>query len=155
MKAVKNNLFFIFSIVIAFLFWFVESLLHMAFFDHGAGFEIIPHDANELWMRIVIFTLIPLIGFLASRYVKLQSKIQEEKLRNLNAVIVSTHEVAGNTLSLMSHYCDDFIKTGKPDIDTIISMKEIIDEAFDSLNNLKSVDEMIKQENKQNQVRQH
>ena len=61
MKVIKNNLFFIFSIVIAFLFWFTESLLHVVFFDHGAGFEVIPHDANELWMRIIIFILIALI----------------------------------------------------------------------------------------------
>ena len=154
-KIIKNNQVFLFSLILAFIFWFVESLLHALFFDKDMHFEMIPHEANELWMRVVIVILIPLIGFFADRYVKLEKKIQDEKLRTLEASIISINEVAGNTLSLMSHYCDDFIKSGKADMDTIESMKEIIEETFASLTHISDVNNMIEREKRQENARKH
>ena len=118
-------------------------------------FEMIPHEANELWMRVVIVILMSLIGFFADRYVKLEKKIQDEKLRTLEASIISINEVAGNTLSLMSHYCEDFIKSGKADMDTIKSMKEIIEETFASLTHISDVNSMIEREKRQEYARKH
>jgi len=50
----------IISIVISIIFWIEETLIHKLFFgeDH---LEIIPHETNELWMRI--FMVILLTGF--------------------------------------------------------------------------------------------
>ena len=154
-KDIKNNHIFLFSLLLAFLFWFVESLLHAHFFDEEMHFEIVPHDANELWMRAVITFLIPLIGFLAGRYIQLQKKIQEEKLRTLEASMISMNEVVGNTLSLMHHYCDDFIKSGKAEIDSVKSMKEIIEDTFVALEHLKDINNMVEQEKHQDNVRKH
>lgn len=152
-KSIKNNKIFLFSLILAFIFWVIESLLHALFFDKEMHFEIIPNEVNELWMRVIIVILILLIGFFVERYVNLQKKIQEEKLRTLEASIVSINEVAGNTLSLMSHYCADFIKAGEADLNTIKSMKEIIDETFISLNHISELKNMIEREQYQKHVR--
>lgn len=154
-KYFKNNKIFLFSILLAVLFWLTESLLHAFLFDEEMHFELIPREANELWMRVVIFFLVILIGFLAGRYVQLQKKIHQEKMRTLEASMISTNEVVGNTLSLMSHYCDDFIKTGKIEMDSIKSMKEIIDETFAALNHLQDINKMIEREQHQEKVRRH
>ena len=151
----KNNNLFFFSVFLAVAFWIIESLLHAHIFEKDMHFEWIPQESNELWMRIVIFLLIILIGFLAGRYVNLQKKIHQEKMRTLEASMVSTNEIVGNTLSLMSHYCDDFIKNGKIEMDSIKSMKEIIDETFSALNHLQDINKMIERERDQEMVRRH
>lgn len=150
----KDNKIFLFSVFLAFLFWLGESLLHAVFFDEEKHFELIPHDANELWMRIVISLLVILMGFLVGRYVQLQKKIHQEKIRTLEASMVSMNEVVGNTLSLMSHYCDEYIKTGKIEMDSAKSMKEIIDETFSALNHLQDINKMIEREQYQEKIRQ-
>ncbi|MDH5601680.1 MAG: hypothetical protein OEY78_10300 [Gammaproteobacteria bacterium] len=150
----KDNKIFLFSVFLAFLFWLGESLLHAVFFDEEKHFELIPHDADELWMRIVISLLVILMGFLVGRYVQLQKKIHQEKIRTLEASMVSMNEVVGNTLSLMSHYCDEYIKTGKIEMDSAKSMKEIIDETFSALNHLQDINKMIEREQYQEKIRQ-
>jgi hypothetical protein len=67
-------------------------------------------------------------------------------LRTLKASIVSINEVVGNTLRLMSHYCDNFIKEGEADMAAIESMKEIIEETFVGLEHLSELDTMIERE---------
>lgn len=155
MNYIKNNAIFFTSILLAIGFWFFESLLHAYHFDQEIAFEVIPHDSNEMWMRLVIFLMIPFIGFLAGKQVKLEKKIQEEKMRTLQASMVSMNEMVGNTLSLMNHYCDDFIKKGEVDIDSVESMKEIIQETFEGLKHLSELENMIIREQYQESVRRH
>ena len=151
----KNNNVFLFSLFFVFTFWIIESLLHAHIFDEKMHFEIIPHDMNELWMRLIIFILIPSVGYLAGRQIKLEKKIQEEKMLTLKASIISMNEMVGNTLSLMSHYCDDFIKAGEADMAAVESMKEIIKETFVGLEHLSELDIMIEREKTQVNVRQN
>jgi len=56
----------------------------------------------------------------------------------LHALIHSVDEIAGNTLSLMSHYCDEFIKPEKLDKKSALEMKEIIKDTFSELKKLSS-----------------
>ena len=155
MNFVKDNSIFLSSVLLALGFWLFESFLHAQVFDKEIKFEVVPHDPNEMWMRLMIFIMIPLIGYLAGRQVKLQKKIQEEKMRTLQASVISMNEMVGNTLSLMNHYCDDFIKKGEADLDSVASMKDIIEETFKGLKHLSELENMLIREQNQDKVRQH
>lgn len=138
-----------FSICISFAFWLAESFLHKHFFDKESYFELIPRDANELWMRSFIFILIIIIGYFSEREIGLQKKIAEEKNHTLQAIIHSVDEIAGNTLSLMSHYCDEFVKSEKFDKKSVLDMKEIINDTFSELKKLSNAKNLtIKEKHK-------
>jgi hypothetical protein len=128
----KEHRFLFLSITGAVVFWLAESFLHQHFFDEGAHFEFIPHDANELWMRSFIFVLIIVIGYFAEREITLHKKIAKEKLDMMQAVIHSVDEITGNTFSLMSHYCDEFVKSKQIDEKAVKEMKGIINDTFSS-----------------------
>jgi hypothetical protein len=49
------------SLILAIALWLSDSVIHFAIYREPT-FEIIPHDINELWMRIVIFLLIVSLG---------------------------------------------------------------------------------------------
>lgn len=59
MKIKKHKFSFI-GLSIAALFWFIDSCIHYYLYGEP-GFEIIPSDLNELWMRSAIIFLI--VGF--------------------------------------------------------------------------------------------
>lgn len=75
----QKNSFFKFSILIAIVYWFIESIIHNIWFDSSV-FEIIPSDNNELWMRISISILLISFGLftdLTSRKI-----IEKNNIRN-------------------------------------------------------------------------
>ena len=87
------------SVAVAVAFWGVESVIHCWFFDPHHGFEIIPHDANELWMRTLIFLLIVGFGFYANRAINKIKDSQNERLRVLRATMYTVHDVVNNFLN--------------------------------------------------------
>ena len=56
----KSKHFTVISIIISVVFWIEETLIHRYVFGEK-HLEIIPHETNELWMRLL--TTILLIGF--------------------------------------------------------------------------------------------
>jgi PAS domain S-box-containing protein len=50
-------------------YWLLESSVHFYFFG-SHGFELMPHDAHELWMRITIFLMFIAIGVVMEMYAK-------------------------------------------------------------------------------------
>ena len=78
---IRSHRFLFITIFLSIVFWFVESSLHFLVFNQEDHFEIIPHDFNELWMRIVICILIIVTGSIADMYIRTLHKVQEEKLR--------------------------------------------------------------------------
>ena len=62
---IKNRHYFLkFAAPVALLSWFFDSFIH--YFWYGeVEFEIIPSDANELWMRSTIFLLLAAFGLFA------------------------------------------------------------------------------------------
>lgn len=137
--SLREHRFFFCSVCAAVIFWLVESFLHQHIFDAGSHFELIPHDLNELWMRSFIFVLIIVIGYFAEREIAMQKKIAKDKHHSLLAMVHSVDEISGNTLSLMSHYCDEFIKSERFDKKSALEMKAIIDETFSELKKLSDV----------------
>ena len=88
---VKNK-FFIFGFIIAIFLWTIEVILHVVVFRTGSfAEEIFPlHDHNELWMRVVIVTVVLLAGgvsqHMANKITKAHKK-EQQVVRKLEASI--------------------------------------------------------------------
>jgi len=92
----KHN-YFVISIVLAVIFWFLDSSIHWLLSDHA--FELIPDEANELWMRVLIVTLLVSFGFYASDQTKRLLAKEEEKRRIFKATVYSTQHILNNLLN--------------------------------------------------------
>lgn len=103
-KVIQNNKIVFVSILVALTFWLLESGLHYFLFDHGHGFELWPHDANELWMRIVIVVLVVLVGFYADKQLKSQQRINDEKMKTLKATMHTVEDIVGNALNELLYF---------------------------------------------------
>jgi PAS domain S-box-containing protein len=83
----------VFGIVIAVIYWVLESAIDAYIFQKGtfAG-RIIPPDPNELWMRILIASLLIAFGFYAQAVIRakagMEKSLREE--RNLMTSILDT-----------------------------------------------------------------
>ncbi|MBD3609737.1 MAG: hypothetical protein HUJ30_04240 [Gammaproteobacteria bacterium] len=87
------------AIFISIAFWFTESTLHYYIFDQQSGFEIIPSDSNELWMRIVICILLIIFGVFIERDVKNRIKSEKEKNDVYFATVSASQHVINNFLN--------------------------------------------------------
>ena len=56
--------FTIIDIIISIIFWIEETLIHKFIFGEE-HIEIIPHDTNEVWMRLLMIILITGFGIYA------------------------------------------------------------------------------------------
>lgn len=100
MQQVANkHQFFIIAIFLAIIFWMVDSMLHYYMF--GESLELIPDEANELWMRIVIVSLLLLFGGYVDRHNKIVMQHERDKLQIYQATIHSTQHILNNLLNQM------------------------------------------------------
>jgi len=63
----KNRKFTLAAFLTAGVFWVIDSSIHY-FIYKEPSFEIIPSEANELWMRVIIVGIVILIGGLTDKY---------------------------------------------------------------------------------------
>ena len=134
---IRSHRFLFITIFLSIVFWFVESSLHFLVFNQEDHFEIIPHDFNELWMRIVICILIIVTGAIADMYIRTLHKVQEEKLRTLKATMYNVHNIAGNALNQISLLCDDD------------SIQQVISDTTAKLKEISDAEEVIEEKNSQ------
>ncbi len=83
---IKNRHYFLkFAIPTALSFWLFDSLIHYYWYDE-LKFEIIPSDANDLWMRISIFLLLITFSLFADYKLKksLNRSIKKNQLNNIS-----------------------------------------------------------------------
>ena len=66
------------GIAIAFLYWFLESFIHVLFFG-GRRFteELITPDAHEIWKRLLVVSLLILFGVFAQQYFLLRQRSEK------------------------------------------------------------------------------
>jgi len=109
----KNNFYLFISAVITVTYWIIETAAHDYFFD-GVLLEIIPDDANELWMRSSISLLLLSFGLFADHHsLKIQEK-EQDKLRAYQATVAASNHILNNYLQQMllfkleSMKCEDF-----------------------------------------------
>lgn len=129
----KNKTYGIAGFIIAIMFWFSDASIH--YFVYGEPeFEFIPRDFNELWMRIVIVSLIVLFGLYADYSTKKQL-INERRLeaaRIYNSMIHASHHILNNLLNQMqlfkyeAQHCNNFDR----------EILKLYDDAFDEAKDL-------------------
>ena len=130
----KKHQFTAISISIALLFWFFDSIVHH--FVYGEqGFEVLPSDLNELWMRCVIVVLIVAFGVFADR------RTGHEKIAVYRAMLDATNHILRNHIQTMilfraeAENCMDFDK------DILKQYDQIIDETVARIRNLDNIQE--------------
>jgi len=85
----KRHSFLAAAMLTAVAFWIGDSLIHRYLYEESS-FELIPNDADELWMRAVIILLFIAFGLLAdrSRNALLASRNRVEALLNANPDLI-------------------------------------------------------------------
>ena len=84
-KIKRRHSFFILAIPVAIMSWFFDSFIH--YFWYGElEFEIIPSDANDLWMRSTIFLLLAAFGLFADfkSRTSIAESIKKHQLDNIS-----------------------------------------------------------------------
>jgi hypothetical protein len=128
---------------IALTFWLVESSIH--YFVYGEPvFEIVPTDVNELWMRIVMFPLIMLLGVFADYYShRLVVREKElEAVKIYKSTVNASHHILNNLLNQMQLIRLEAMKSGDFNQEVIADFDRCSNEAIDLIRKLSSVDEI-------------
>ena len=71
----RQRKFTAYGIGLAMLYWITESVIHRYIYAEDF-FEVVPSDLNEIWMRVLIISLILGFGIFAdNRAAKIRNKI--------------------------------------------------------------------------------
>jgi len=132
----------IISLIFAAISWLGESLVHFAILDYGHPFELIPGDSNELWMRAVICSLIVIFGIYAQRNANRKLDVKEEKMRTLKATMNTVEDRVGNALSGIKLLLVGAEKNDLVNKEMYQQLTVLIDETFENLRKLSSVEEI-------------
>ena len=141
----NNYKFKLVAVLIALGFWVLESLLHVLFFN-DSHMEIIPNDANEIWMRILIILLLLAFGSFVDIHMRLLTKKEEEKTDVYEAMIYSSHNILNiflhqmQIVKLAAKDCEDFDKR------TLVVFDEIVDEAVMLIDKLGQVPSLTRED---------
>lgn len=137
--------FFTLSLIGSIAFWFIESLIHFYIFGESS-LELIPHDANEFWMRSLVCVLMIVVGFLAERHVRIREEVHAEKLRTLKATVNTVQDLVGNSLNSLQLICIE-LESGKvPDERSLQQIQKMVTESTTKLKKLSEITEVIEVE---------
>ncbi|MDJ0807321.1 MAG: hypothetical protein QNJ78_10855 [Gammaproteobacteria bacterium] len=131
---------FLFSVLLSCLVWVAESLFHYFLFDHGHHFELIPDDQNELWMRIVICTIIIIFGGYIQRQSTKKKALEEEKLRTLKATMHTVEDRVGNTLLGIKFLLLDAQNSQIINLELSHEILKMIDDTINELREIRNLD---------------
>ena len=122
------------SISIALLFWFFDSIVHH--FVYGEqGFEVLPSDLNELWMRGLIVALIVAFGVFADR------RTGHEKVAVYRAMLSATNHILRNHLQKMQLFRNEAENSKDFDKDVLKLYDQMIHETNAQIRNLDNIQE--------------
>lgn len=138
-KLVKRPVLLI-SLAVSIFVWLGESLVHYVIFDYGHSLEIIPHDVNELWMRIVICSIIIIFGIYTQIQTDKNLSIENEKLQTLKATMHTVEDCVGNTLMGMKYTLHDAEKSGSVNKETHSKLIQMIDMIMTQLRDISSLE---------------
>ncbi len=128
----KKHLFAVISILVALLFWFSDSMIH--YFGYGEpGFEFVPSDFNELWMRCIIVVLIVTLGVFAD------SRRGLEKEDVYRAMLGATNHILNNHLQKMVLFHDEAENSQDFDRDILKQYDRMIAETVAQIRNLDDI----------------
>ncbi len=133
----KKYVFTVFSISIALLFWFFDAVVHYADYNE-LGFEVIPSDTNELWMRCVIVVLIVAFGVFADY------RRGFEKEDVYRAMLSATHHILDNFLQKTLWFRSELEDSKDVNEDILKLYDQMIKETAAQIRNLDNIQELNK-----------
>ena len=141
----KNKMLTIVASLISVGFWFFDSSVHYFLYDEP-NFEFIPSEFNELWMRVVIVSLILLFGIFGDYFTNsiVMREKQLEVARTYNGMIQASLHILVNVLNQMQLFKLEAQKSKDFDREVIKFYDNAIDEAsnlVESLSRLQDVTE--------------
>ena len=88
----------IIAIMVATLYWGVESVVHRFVFAEET-FELVPSNINELWMRVMIVVLMICFGIFGDAWSRRLVAKEDEKRKIFIATVSSTQHILNNLLN--------------------------------------------------------
>ncbi len=126
-------------------YWVVESALHKFIFADN-HFDLIPTDANELWMRGLVVAIIILFGGYVEYHMRRVGEKEKEKTDIYMAMLRSSNHILNNFLNQMqimkieAEQCQDFNK------DILAAYDIIASEASELIRNLEKIPSLTKED---------
>ncbi len=142
----KKNMFTIAGLTLALVFWFFDSFVH--YFMYGEPeFEFIPSDFNELWMRLVIVTLIVLFGVFADYFTHriMVKQKQLEVAQIYGSLIHTSRDILDNLLLQMHLFKNEASKSQDFDREIIKYYDNAIAQLSDLVITLSKVERALKE----------
>jgi len=148
-----KNMIFVTSIIVALIWWIVESIAHYTIFDVGAALTFFPGDANELWMRSIITVLIIVMGAFLQRAVNNLIQLNEQKLEiekhaheldaqkldTLKTTMRTVQDIVGNAMNHLMYCRVKAEESSELSNEILEDLDKIIFDTTDKLNRLASV----------------
>ncbi len=141
----RKQIFTIAAFALALGFWFFDSAVHYFVYEEPE-FEFVPSDFNELWMRIVIVSLIVLFGIFAdyfSRKIMYKQK-QLEVAHIYGSLIHASREVLDNLMVQMQLFKIEANKSQDFDPDIIGYFDNAIQQLSALVATLSKVEQALK-----------
>lgn len=137
----KHNNLTLKAIIIAVVYWLMDSSLHRLIFREKE-FEFIPSDINELWMRVVIVLLLIAFGMYADRHTATVVQKEKEKRIIFNATVSSAQHILNNLLNQMQYFKLMAEETKALDKSTTDLYEQSMSDGKEMIERLSAVDEM-------------
>lgn len=96
----RTNRILISSIIVAFIFWVLETLMDTCVFP-PFELHLWPSTSNELWMRLLVFVLIVGLGIEAERLHRITQRVEAQKREIFEATLHSTQHLLNNLTNQM------------------------------------------------------
>ena len=139
---IKHKFFFTkTSILLAFAYWFLDSIIHHFLFGElDAG--IIPYDANEFVKRFTVFLLVILFGIFADYHTSELIRKDREKFQIYQSMLNASHHIINNFLNQMIIFRLEAERSEDFDEDILELYDQIIDLARKQLKKLENLPDL-------------
>jgi hypothetical protein len=128
--------------IVSAVFWVLESAIHYKLFDHGHPFELLPHNANELWMRSVISLLIIAFGYYSQQMIQRIRHYENARVETLQLTMRTVQDIVGNCFNQQQLMLFDLKKTHPEKNELYDEYETLIHDTTASINkiaNMKSI----------------
>ena len=131
--------------IVVVFYWVVESALHKFIFADNR-FDLIPSDANELWMRGLVVVTMILFGAYVEFHMRRVAEKEKEKADIYMAMLRSSNHILNNFLNQMqimkieAGQCQDFNK------DILGTYDIIASEASELIRDLEKIPSITKED---------
>ncbi len=127
--------------LIAALFWMADSLIHRFIYE-GKGFELIPTDFNEYWMRILIVILIIGFGIYVDYSIKMRILWLEEKKKIIEDRAKEENKILRKFFHYVQYFESEVQRNGGFDGSTMQHLDSTLKKTQDRLDSLDDIGDL-------------